>query len=135
MTNARKFASPILALLALLALSLLQGCVFHSQATAWNGRVGVNGKPVNVTTTTKVGFKLGIVIPFLGNMEVPGLVDSLTANIKNANGDKVRIIQAAQENYWYGFPPFTWILTPVISTVTADFEIPSEEPRAKPEGM
>ncbi len=100
----------------------LSSCAFHSTATAWNGRVGINGKPIQIITTTKVGFKLGIIIPFLGNMEVAGLVDDLTTAVATKGGDRVRVIQAAQENYWYGFPPFTWILTPVISTVTADYE-------------
>ena len=111
-------------LLLAVSLLLLSSCTFHTNATEWNGRVGANGKPVNITGSTKVGFKLLIALPFLGNMDVDGLVDDMTAHVKARNGDNVRVIQAAQENYWYGFPPFTWILTPVISTVTADYEIP-----------
>ena len=42
---------------------------------------------------------------------------------KEQGGDNVRVFQAATENYWYGFPPFTWIVTPVISTVAADYEV------------
>ena len=45
-------------------------------------------------------------------------------------GDVDRMIESSTENYWYGFPPFTWILTPVITTVTADYE-PSPDVLAK----
>ena len=107
----------------LFLVSLAPGCVFHSSATEWNGRVGENGEPVNITTTTKVGLKLLIALPFLGDMEIQGLVNDITADVKEKGGDKVRVFQAGTENYWYGFPPFTWIITPVISTVAADYEV------------
>ncbi|MCB9870588.1 MAG: hypothetical protein H6837_12080 [Planctomycetes bacterium] len=105
-----------------LFLCLGQSCVFHSHATEWNGRVGPDGKPVKLTSTTKVGLKFLVALPFLGNMEIGGLVDDITRSVKEDGGDKVRVFQAASENYWYGFPPFTWILTPVISTVAAEYE-------------
>ena len=50
------------------------------------------------------------------------MIDELTEEISEEDGDKVRIIQSSSENYWYGFPPVTWILTPVITTVAADYE-------------
>lgn len=108
--------------LVLLLLLLLPACTFHTTATEWNGRSGVNGKPVHMTSTTKVGLKLFVFLPFMGDMEVTGLVNDITKDVADKGGDKVRIFQAAQENYWYGFPPFTWIITPVISTVAADYE-------------
>jgi hypothetical protein len=112
-----------LTLIAVL-LAVTSGCTFYTNATEWNGRLGANGKPVNITGSTKVGFKFLIALPFLGDMDIDGLVADMTAHVKSLDGDRVRVIQAAQENYWYGFPPFTWILTPVISTVTADYEFP-----------
>ncbi len=121
----------IKSLCGLLALSLLlslgQSCAFHSHASQWNGRVGANGKAVKLTTATKVGLKFLVILPFLGNMEIGGLVNDLTDTIKEDGGDNVRVFQAASENYWYGFPPFTWIITPVISTVAADYEAPAAD--------
>jgi hypothetical protein len=108
----------------LLALSsVTSGCSFFSTATQWNGRVGPDGRPVQVKTATKVGLQALIVLPLLGDMAINGLVHDMTAAIKTENGDKVRVIQAGSENYWYGFPPFTWIVTPVISTVAAEYEV------------
>jgi len=41
------------------------------------------------------------------------MVDDLTESIAAEGGDRVRIIKGDSENYWDGFPPITWILTPV----------------------
>ena len=89
-------------------------------------------KPVFVKSTTNIGFNLGIIIPFLGGTTIDSMVDTMTDEIAQENGDHVRIIESAAENYWYGFPPFTWILTPVITTVTSDYQ-PSAEELAKAE--
>ncbi|MEM6671776.1 MAG: hypothetical protein AAF726_02970 [Planctomycetota bacterium] len=100
---------------------LLAGCSFHSTATQWNERVGPDGEPVFVKSTTSVGLNLFILLKVIGGTDTPGMIDELTEEIADENGDHVRIIQSEVENYWYGFPPFTWIVTPVITTVTADY--------------
>ena len=115
------------AVLSLCLLALLtSSCAFHSSATQWNSRMGLNGRPVHIKTTTSVGLNLGILLKLFGATDINGLVDELTAEIAAEGGDNVRVIQSSSENYWYGFPPFTWILTPVITTVAADYE-PTEE--------
>jgi len=101
------------------------GCAFSSTAKQWNTRLGPGNKPVFYKSTTKVGFNLLILIPFIGDLGIGGLVNDLTKEIKEEQGDSVRIVQGATENYWYGFPPFTWGLTPVISTVAAEY-VPGE---------
>ena len=109
-------------LLSLCLALTLGACTFHSTATHWNGRLGPNGEPVYVKSSTNVGFNLGIVLPLLGSTEIDAMVSDLTGEIAAEQGDTVRIIESSSENYWYGFPPFTWIFTPVITTVTADYE-------------
>lgn len=111
--------------LALILAATSTGCAFHSTATEWNQRLGDDGDPVFYTTTTKVGAKLGIVLPFLGRLGIDGLVEEMTGSIAERGGDRVRIVQGSSENYWYGFPPVTWILTPVVSTIAAEYH-PSE---------
>ena len=109
-----------------LALLLTTGCALHSTATEWNHRIGEDGKPVFYTSTTKVGARFLIVVPFLGRLGIDGLVNDMTAEIAAKDGDHVRIVQGSTENYWYGFPPLTWIVTPVVSTLTAEYQ-PSED--------
>ena len=106
----------------LLAFGLLvQGCAFHSTAKEWHGRMGPDGKPVYYVSTTKVGLNLLIILTLFGDTGIAGMVDDLTEEVAEKGGDNVRIVQGSSENYWYGFPPFTWILTPVVATVTADY--------------
>jgi len=119
----------MIALLSLIAAFVFTtGCA--STSKQWNARVGPNSKPVYVKSHTNVGVNLVIFIPFIGMTTLPKEIDKLTKDIAAEKGDVVRLIESSKENYWYGFPPFTWILTPVITTVTADYE-PSTEVLAK----
>jgi hypothetical protein len=106
---------------SLLTASLLSGCAMHSTSRDWNGLAGMDGNPTYYKTTSKVALKLFIVVPFVGDTSIDGLVDDLTEDIKNEKGNFVRIVQAGNENYWYGYPPLSWIVTPVISTVAAEY--------------
>jgi len=108
--------------LLVVASPLFSGCVFFSKAKDWNNLTGLDRQPTTYITTTKVGLNLLVIIPFMGDMGIGGLVRDMTENIKEEEGgDEVRIVQGGSENYWYGWPPFTWILTPVISTVAAEY--------------
>jgi len=114
-------------ILVLGAVLSLTSCTFHTTAKHWNGRVGPDGKPVYVHSTTNIGFNLGIIIPLFGSTTIDTMVDTMTAEVAKTDGDNIRIIESAAENYWYGFPPFTWILTPVITTVTGDYQPTPEQ--------
>jgi hypothetical protein len=105
---------------------LLGGCAMHSTATQWNGRVGPDGEPVFYASSTKVGMNLLVAVPFLGDLDLDGQVDSMTEDLAERGGDRVRIVQGSTETYWYGFPPVTWVLTPVVTTLTAEYR-PSED--------
>lgn len=100
---------------------LLSGCSLHSTAKNWNGLMGADSKPAYYKKTTKVAFNLLIAVPFLGNVGIDGMVEDLTSEIAELKGNNVRIVQGSSENYWYGFPPFTWIVTPVVTTVSAEY--------------
>ncbi len=112
----------VVALLALLIAATAGGCTFTSTAKDWSGLQGSDGRPTYYTSTTKVGVKLLCFIPFLGDMGISGLTADLTDSIAHAGGSDVRIVQGTSEAYFYGFPPFTWVITPVISTVAAEYE-------------
>ena len=109
-------------LLLPLSLCLLTGCAFHGEATHWNRRVGADGKPIFVHTTTNVGLNVGILLPLLGNVTIDSMLDETSGAIAEKGSDRLRVIQTSSENYWYGFPPFTWILTPVITNVAVEYE-------------
>jgi len=98
------------------------GCTFTSTANRWNGLVGENNKPTWVKTDTNVGVNLLIFIPFLGSSALPKQIDEVTKKIAEEKGNTVRMVESTTENYWYGFSPFTWIITPVVTTVAAEYE-------------
>lgn len=116
-------------------LLLTAGCSWHTTATRWNGRVGENGKPVFVKVTTNVGFNLAIVVPALGNITIAEMVDANTKAIAETGGDRVRVVETAVENYWYGIPPVSWIFTPVITEVVIEYEPTEEEMRKAKEAF
>ena len=107
-----------------LLLTTFTSCTFHSTATHWNGRVGPDGKAVHAKSTKNIGVNAAVVIPLLGSTNIDHMVNDLTAEIASENGNNVRLIETDTEVYWYGFPPFTWIITPVVTTVTADYQVP-----------
>lgn len=109
------------------SLLLAGGCSFHSTASHWNGRVGGDGKPIFVQTTTNVGLNVFIALPLAGSTTIDRMLDTTTAAIAERDSDRVRVIQTDSENYWYGFPPFTWILTPVITDVAVEYEPSKQE--------
>lgn len=100
----------------------LGACTLSSTSTRWNGRVGPNGKPVYVKSHTNIGVNFFIFLPVFGATSLPAEINVLTEEIATEKGDTVRMVESTSENYWYGFPPFTWIITPVITTVAADYE-------------
>ena len=103
-------------------LLLTTSCAFHSSATHWNGLRDADGKPVFVKTTTNIGFNLLIIVPLLGNTSIDSMLDETTGVIAAEGGDRVRVIQSGAENYWYGWSPFTWIITPVVTDVALEYE-------------
>ncbi|MFT4843912.1 MAG: hypothetical protein ACI8UD_003646 [Planctomycetota bacterium] len=110
--------------IALLFLST--SCAFHSTATHWNGLSDADGKPVFVKTTTNIGFNLLVIVPLFGNTSIDSMLDETTAEIAQEGGDRVRVIQSGTENYWYGWSPFTWIITPIVTDIALEYE-PSQE--------
>lgn len=120
------YRKTILLLFLLLAVAMLGSCAFHSTATHWHGRVGQDGQPVFLKVTTNVGFNLLILIPLLGGVTIDSMIDEAAQEIAEEGGDYVRVFQTTSENYWYGLPPITWILTPVITNVSMEYR-PSEK--------
>ncbi len=117
----------------LVLAAALGACSFHSTATQWNGRVGIDGKPVFVTTTTKYGFTLFVVIPFLGDTRTANLVDETTAAIARAGGNHVRVVETESANYWYALPPLSWFVAPVMGSVSVEYT-PSADQLAELDG-
>ncbi len=120
-------------LLTVIALSFAS-CASHRTAYRWNGLVGIDDKPIFFTSTNRPAIKLFVAIPFIGNSNMAGLIEDVTAHIAEQGGNHVRVVQGGSTNYWFAFPPLTWIFTPVIARVDAEWR-PSAETFSKHEAM
>lgn len=118
---------PIRRILALAPLVLAMGCSFHSRATHWHARTGPEGKPVFALTTTTYGLNLVIAMPVLGSTSLDEMVDVASARIAELGGDRVRLVETESSNYWYAIPPISWILSPVVTSVTLEYSPSPEE--------
>jgi hypothetical protein len=101
---------------------LFCSCAVHTSATRWNGHLGPDGKPVFVLNSKFVGFQLAIVVPFVGSTQVDTMIDEATAWITAHEGDHLRLVETESNNYWYSIPPLTWLLTPVGTSVTFEYQ-------------
>lgn len=112
-----------------LALSLCCGflvvlggsCAVNTKAKKWSGLVGPDGEPVHLNSTTKVGFNAMVFFPFLGDIDLEGLVEDTTSEVRQQGGDYVRVVESRTDNYWYALPPVTWVVTPVVRSVTVEY--------------
>jgi len=116
--------------LLILLLALLPACSFHSVATHWNGRVDDSGHPVYIRTVTNVGLNIFVLLPVAGNTTLDSMIDETTEAIAKQQSDHVRVITATTTNYWDAIPVICWIITPVITTVTAEYRPSEAEIRA-----
>ncbi len=96
-------------------------CTFHSTATRWNGVLDDGAQPVFVKTTTSVGVNLAVLLPLVGSTSLETMIDEATAEIAAAGGSRVRLVQSSSENYWYGWSPFTWIITPIVADLVVEY--------------
>lgn len=108
-------------------LTVASACSFHSTATHWNGVRDSDGRPVFVKTTTNIGFNLLILLPILGNTTIDAMLDESSRAIASEGGTRIRVIQSGAENYWYGWSPLTWVVTPVVTDIAVEYEPSAEE--------
>lgn len=99
----------------------LAGCTFHSTATHWHGRVGIDGKPVFMTTTTAYGLNLAVVLPVIGDTRLDETISEACAEIARSDSTGVRVVETESSNYWFALPPFTWIFSPVVMSVSIEY--------------
>ena len=81
-------------------------------------------------------------VPFVGETTIDEMVDESTRWIRAADGSRLRLVETELHNYWYGVPPLSWIFSPVITSVTFEYEpsdtalaaagVGSATPRAEP---
>ncbi|MFK7738799.1 MAG: hypothetical protein AB8H80_00645 [Planctomycetota bacterium] len=111
-------------------LFLSAGCAFHSTATHWHGHVGPDGQPVFVQQSTYVGCHLGILFPLFGSTTIDNMVSDATARIDRRDGTHLRLVETETNNFWYGVPPLSLFVTPVVASISIEYR-PSRQALAR----
>lgn len=111
---------------SLLALCLAAGpgCTFISKSTEFNGVPSFDGRPVEYVSATTVGVNLLFILPLVGDASVTNTIQDLTERVKEDGAEGVRIVQSGTSYFWYVFLPFSIIIHPVTTSVTAEAAYP-----------
>lgn len=109
-----------LGLILACAIMLSTSCSTTRQAMNFNGLSTPEGKPIAHLSTSNMAIHLLGSMPLLGDATLTGTVGDFTAVAKFKNATKVRIVQSSVVSWWFLFPPFTFVLTPVTSNVAGD---------------
>jgi len=103
------------------ALAFLSGCSSTTVARDFNGLSTSEGKPIAHLSTGNLAVHLLFgKTPLWGDASLPKTVSDFTAAAKAQNASEVHIVQSSRRAWWFLFPPFTFILTPVSSNVAGE---------------
>jgi hypothetical protein len=103
-----------------MVLGFLAGCSSTTTSTGFNGLSTPDGQAVHLSTSNVALHLLIGKKPLSGNASLEQTVDDFTAAAKAQGATKVRIVQSSKRAWWFLFPPFTFIFTPVTSNVAGD---------------
>ena len=102
------------------AMVLCTACSTTDVAKNFNGLSTPAGKPIGHLNTSTLALNLLITQPLIGDASLEGTVSDFTQAAKNQNASKVNIVQSKSYAWWWIFPPFSFILTPVSGNVAGD---------------
>ncbi len=94
----------------------LGACSTSSVATNFSGNVTPEGRPKAYVNTTN--YALHVLFgyrPLVGDASVEGSVSEFTRETRERGSSKSEITNMTATNLWWIFPPFSFILTPMIS--------------------
>ena len=108
---------------SLFALCLLMtGCTLHSRADEMHGVMGIRGEPVEYQITTNVALNGLFVFDLIGDASKTATVDLFMEEANNRGASRARITQTDSFTYWFIFPPISFFIHPVVTTVEGDVE-------------
>lgn len=116
------FRNLLRASLAPALLATVTSCVTHSTATEFNGVDGVRGTPVEYLSTTSYALHGLFVFPLSGNGSMQNTMDKYTEEAAKNGASRTRIVQTSSHTYWWIFPPISFFVHPVVTTVSGTTE-------------
>jgi hypothetical protein len=87
----------------------------------WNGHVGPDGVPVFALNSTYMGLHLGVMLPVFGKTRIAEMIEDSTEWVRDNDGSHLRLVETDIDNSWYVAPPLSWLVTPVVTSVTIEY--------------
>ncbi|BDA78477.1 hypothetical protein LPTSP3_g14070 [Leptospira kobayashii] len=101
-------------------LFLVFNCAISEKATRFNGMPTSEAKPDHYLKTTSFGLNVFIFIPVKRNAEFPESLETFSDFAKKNKGNKFRLIQKETTKWAFLLPPFSFILTPVVTELVGE---------------
>jgi hypothetical protein len=105
-----------------LALAASACATSHTHSVAYNGVPGIRGEAVEFQSTTRYALHLVFLFGLLGDASQSATVDSFTEEASSRGAKRIQITQYESTTYWYIFPPISFLVHPVASTVYGEVE-------------
>ncbi len=117
MSIVKKHLMPLVAGCLVMALN---GCASTARVTDFKGLSTPEGTPVAHVYVSKTGLHLFGRIPLIGRSSIEDTARRFFVTARTLNGENVRIVYSNKTVWWFVLPPFTFILSPVTTTVSGD---------------
>jgi hypothetical protein len=103
-------------LLLTAAIAGTSACHVSTTGAKFNGTTTPDGSPRVYQMTTNYAVHVGFgIYPVVGDASVGSSVDAFTADARKNGGARTQITNMDYDSLWYIFPPFSFIITPVIT--------------------
>jgi len=112
--------SAMVMVMLVLVMGVTAGCSISNRATDFSGLKGMDGDKLTHVHTRNWAVNLFVAQPIIGDATLQNTVKSFTEEVKKTGATKVRIVNSSEKVFWWALPPFTFILTPVVTSVSGD---------------
>ncbi|MEE9346071.1 MAG: hypothetical protein V3U88_10745 [Methylococcales bacterium] len=101
-------------------LIFMSGCAITNHARDFSGLTTPYGEASHLNTSKYALHILFGTYPLIGDASIEQTVADFTLAAKEDGASQVRIVQSDKMNWWFIFPPFSFLLTPVSTNVAGD---------------
>ena len=101
---------------------LLCSCVTHSHVDEFSGVRGIRGEPVEYQTTTSYAIHALFIFDLWGDASKSTTLEAFGEEAAQRGATRFRVAQTSSSTYWYIFPPFSFFVHPVVTSVEGDVE-------------
>ena len=108
--------------LVLIPFLLLSGCSFHTHADKFSGIAGINGEPVEYQQTNTWALHALWIFPIVGDASIENSVNEFSIEARKRRATRINIEETSSFTYWFVFPPFSFLIHPVNTTISGNVE-------------